>query len=245
MGLESVVVNLSGGAANADPALSTGGVKSSVAVLSQSCTLTAIPGVTVTDAAGNAVGSGTLAYTAVGNTLTWTPPGDTLGAPVSIGANGIYIVRGGNPTSGYVEVSVVSSSLSGSTNYSRTATIADQLELMLPPVSKDTALAGATEYFLFYLSNGGATTVKTTAVQLQTDTPGVDTLAVAVVSANNTTELQAAASGHTYSAVSVDVALTDLTAGDYRGIWVRRVIPAATTDGVTLNTFKFRITSLT
>jgi hypothetical protein len=41
---------------------------------------------------GSAVitGSGTLAYTAAGQTLTWTAPGDAAGAPVAVGAGGSF-----------------------------------------------------------------------------------------------------------------------------------------------------------
>lgn len=247
MGLESLVVNLSGGAANADPALSTGGVKSSTAVLFQSATLgTAIPGVTASNAAGNALGSGTLAYSYVGKTLTWTPPGESISGPaVTINANGTYLIRGSGLTNGYVIVTVVSASLSNALNYSSLTTIANQIALFLPAVSKDTAYAGAAEYFLYYLNNTGATTIKATKIQVQVDTPGLDTLSVSVISAKNTTELQAAAAAHSYSAVGVDVTMGDLLTTDYWGFWIKRVTPALTIDGVVANTFKLRVTALT
>lgn len=247
MGFESLQVKLSGGAANADPATSTGGVKSSVAVLSQSAVIvSAIPGVTAIDAAGNAVGAGTLAYAYLGKTLSWKAPGDSIaGAVVSVGSTGRYLIRGANPTSGYVIVDIVSSSLSSALNYSSVVNVANQDTLFLPAVSKDTAYAGATEYFLYYFDNTGASTIKTLAAMIETDTPGVDTLSLAVISAKNTTELQAAASGHTYSAVGVSVAMGDLNTTDYWGFWIKRVTPALTVDGVTANTFKLRMTALT
>lgn len=247
MGLESLVVNLSGGAANADPALSTGGAKSSTAVLFQSAAVTsAIPGVTVSNAAGNTVGSGTLAYSHVGKTITWTPPGNSVpGAAVSIGSNGTYLIRGAGVTNGYVITTVVSASLSSATDYSTAVTIADQSALFLPPVAKDTAYAGATEYFLYYLDNTGATTIKSAKIQVQVDTPGVDTLSIAAIATKNTTELLAAASGHTYSTIGVDVTMGDLLTTDYWGFWIKRVTPALTVDGVTNDTFKLRVTALT
>lgn len=245
MGIESLEVKLSGGAANADPALSTGGAMSTTAVLSQTTTLNSISGVAVSDAAGNAVGTGSLSYTAAGKTLTWTPPGDTVGTPVYVGANGTYIIRGGNPTSGYLLVGVTSASLPATTNYTRSVVVANRGALFLPAVTKDTALAGATEYYLYYLNNAGTMAVKSVSVQIETDTPGLDTLFIAAISAKNTTELLAAASGHTYSAVGADVAMGDLAASDYWGFWIKRVVPSGTVDGVTSNSFKLRFTTLT
>lgn len=246
MGIADLQIKLSGGAGNTDPAASTGGVKSTLAVLSQSATLTAIPGVAVFDAAGNTVGSGTLAYAYTPlKTLTYTPPGGIAGTAVNIGANGRYRIQGSGTDSGYVIVDVISASLSTGTAYSRAVTIASQSELFLPAVDKDTAFAGATQYFLHYLDNTGATTIKSVQVQIQTDTPGLDTLSLSNVAAKNTAEVQGDAAGHTYSAVAVNVTLGDLLTTDYWGVWIKRVIPSGLVDGVTANTFRLKITSLT
>ena len=246
MGIADLELHLSGGAGNTDPAASTGGDKATLAVLSQTATLTAIPGVTVVDAAGNTVGSGTLAYAYTPlKTLTYTPPGGVAGAAVNIGTTGTYRIQGSGTDSGYVIVDVVSTSLSTGTAYSRTATIANQTALFLPAVDKDTAFAGATQYFLYYLDNTGATTIKSVQVQVQTDTPGLDTLSISSIATKNTTELQAAASGHTYSAVGVNVTLGDLLTTDWWGVWIKRVIPGGLTDGVTANSFRIKVTSLT
>lgn len=245
MGIENLQVKLSGGASNTDPAASTGGVKSSTVVLSQTATFTAIAGITFVDAAGNTAGSGTLAYLATAKTLTWTPPGGTIGPAVYINANGRYLVRGGTETSGYLIVDVVSASLPASTDYSRTVTVANQVALFLPPVSKDTAFTGATDYHLFYLDNIGATTIKSVQIQIEVDTSGVDTLSIDKIATKNTTEAQGAASGHSYSAVGVNVVMGDLLTTDYWGFWIKRVIPNGTVDGVVTNTFKIRVTSLT
>lgn len=247
MGIENLQVKLSGGALNTDPASSTGGVKSSTAVLSQSATIAAsIPGITSIDAAGNAVGTGTLGYSFAGKTVSWIPPGETVpGAAVSIGTNGRYLVRGSGSLNGYVIIDVVSASLSSVTNYTSAVTVYNKSALFLPAVAKDTAYAGATEYFLYYLDNVSAGTIKNVSIRILTDTPGVDTLSISVISTKNTTELQAAASGHTYSAVGVDLAMGNLLTTDYWGFWIKRVTPALTVDGVTANTFKLRITALT
>lgn len=246
MGIESFALRLSGGAGNTNPAASTGGAKSTLEVLYQLATpASGISGVIVHNAAGNIVGTGTLTYNHIDKTLAWTPPGGTIGIPVNINANGTYLIRGPNPTDGYVIVTVTSASLSATTDYAVSTTIANDIGLFLPAVSKDTALAGATEYYLFYLENTGATTVKTVSVQIQTDTPGADTLSISIVPTVNTTELLAAAAGHAYSAVGVELAMGGLNAADYWGFWIRRITPAATINGVTNNTFRLLIKALT
>ena len=246
MGIEALEVRLSGGAANTSPAASTGGAESSQVVLSQLATLSAaIPGVTVVNASGQNLGVGALAYNHSGKTLTFTPPGGSVGPAVSIASTGRYLVRGGGEIAGYIIVDVISGSLSNTTDYARTVTITAYDTKLLPAVSKNTAYAGATEYFLFYLHNAGADAIKALAIQLQIDTPGVDTLSVSAISAKNTTEVQGDAAGHSYSAVGVPVVLGDLSAIDYWGVWVKRVTPAATIDAVTNDTFRFLITSLT
>lgn len=247
MGIEDLQVKLSGGAANTDPAASTGGAKSSTEVISQTAVVvSSIPGITSHSAAGNLAGSGTLAYSHVGKTLTWTPPGETIpGAAVSVGSNGRYLIRGSGVTNGYVIVDSVSASLSSVTSYSTAVTVASTVAAFLPAVAKDTAYAGATEYFLYYLDNVSADTVKSAAIQVQVDTPGVDTLSIAVISAKNTTEIQADAAAHSYSAVGVSVSMGDLLTTDYWGFWIKRVTPALTVDGVVANTFKLRVTALT
>lgn len=247
MGIADLQIKLSGGAANADPALSTGGVKSSTAVLSQTATFTAIPGITVFDAAGNATTTtGTLTYVHTPlKTLSWTPPGEVIGTAVNIGSNGRYRVQGASSTSGHITVDVVSASLPAGTSYTRTVTIANQIALFLPAVSKDDAFTGLTDYHLFYLDNTGATTLKSAAVRIQTDTPGLDTLSLSSIATKNTTELLAAAPGHTYSAVGVDVVLGDLLTTDYWGLWIKRVVPSGLVDGVVANTFKVKVSTLT
>lgn len=244
MGLESLKITLSGGAANADPALSTGGVKSSVVVLSQTAATTAIPGIVFDDAAGNAVGSGTFGYIAATKLAYWVPPSGTVGPAVSVVSSGTYVVRGAGVDGGHVTITVTSGALSA-IDHIQTVTIADQAALLLPAVSKDTAYAGATEYFLFYIANTGATTIKTVAPMISVDTNGLDTLSISAISAKNTAELQAAASGHTYSAVGVAVTMGDLLTTDYWGFWIKRVIPALTVDSVTANRFQLKITALT
>lgn len=247
MGIELLQLVLSGGAANSSPTASTGGIPSTTVVLSQAVTLvSSIPGVTIANAAGNALGAGTLTYNFIGQTLSWTAPGESIkGIPVSIGTNGTYLIRGANTASGYVIVTVISAGLSNAVNYTISGTVTNQNSLLLPPVGKDAALAGATEYFLYYLANNGATAISTVAVSISQETTGLDTISIAIISAKNTQELQAAASGHTYTAAGMPLAMGTLNAGDYWGFWIKRVTPAATINGTVADTFQLQITALT
>ena len=250
MGVELLKLRLSGGASNTDLSLSIGGVKSSTAVLSQSASLgTLIPGVTIVDTAGNPTGNGTLTYTAAGKTIKWTPPTGAIGQAVSIGSNGTYLIRGANTTDGYVIISVVSASLSSVYNYTSSVTVANQNELFLPAVDKVTAYTGATQYYCFYLDNAGTDIIRAVKAQVMVDTQGLDTLSLGRITTKNTqgTNDNDANTGHgvTFNAVGVDAVLGDLSAGDYWGIWIKRVIPALTVDGVIANTFKIKISSLT
>lgn len=55
-----------------------------------------VTGVTVNYAAADCTsGNGTLTFVAVGTTITWTPQGGVAGAPVNIGAGGVFTVEGG------------------------------------------------------------------------------------------------------------------------------------------------------
>ncbi len=72
---------------------------------------TNVTGVTIhyTQAATPA-GNGTLAYTAVGTTLTWTAQGETAGAPVNVSAGGRFTIPSGSANHGLV-VEVAAASL--------------------------------------------------------------------------------------------------------------------------------------
>lgn len=55
-------------------------------------------------------GNGTLTYTAIGTTITWTPQGGAAGAPVNIGAGGNFTLLGGGGGKS-VRITVVAASL--------------------------------------------------------------------------------------------------------------------------------------
>jgi len=143
-------VRLSGGSGNTDPDLSLGGDMSSERVLSQSASgITNITGVTIAYASGNAVGAGTLAFNATGDTLTWTPNGGSAGAAVPVGADGKYTILG---SAGFLLVTVVAASLPVG-NQSDAITIANIANETFDDVTKAESFAGDVEYRCLYLTN--------------------------------------------------------------------------------------------
>lgn len=248
MGIETLELRLSNGAGNTDPTISYGGVLSSQLVYSQSATVTsAIPGVTVSYAAGNAIGAGAFDYVAASRTLAWKAPGDTVyGDPVYINANGTYAIRGVSATSGYVVVSVVSANLSSVTNYNTAVTVANNTEKVFDDVTKDEAYAGLTDHRCLYIANTGASTAYAVKITLQTDTPGVDTLTIrGPANAVNTAEtVNSSGPGGTYYGAGTEVTIGDIPAGQYWGFWVKRTVAALTVDGYAANTFRIKLTAL-
>ena len=169
---------LSGGATNTNPAKSLGGPMSSERVLSQAATApTTITGVTIDDAAGNALGAGTLTYTfsATAPTLRWTPPSGAAGSSVNVASNGKYAIQGAS-NGGLLFVTVVAASLPSSSQ-SNTITITSIANEVWDDVSKAEALAGDTEYRCLYLYNAHTTdTMADPRIWRHTDTDGQDVL---------------------------------------------------------------------
>ncbi|CAN5813389.1 hypothetical protein BH20PSE1_BH20PSE1_00930 [soil metagenome] len=233
---------LSGGAGNTDPNLSLGGVISTTRLLSQNATGVTIAGVTVNDASGNAVGTGTLAYAVSGQTLTWTPPGASAGVAVAVGTNGTYIIRGSEPTAGYLRVTVVAASLPAG-NVSNSVTIANRDQNLFDDVTKAQAIAGDTNYRCYYLKNAHASdTATSVSVWIYLDSLGADTIAIGAdpagvgdgvstgVAATIVNEATAPA-GITFSQPLSEGAAINLgtfTFGTGAALWVKRTVPVST-----------------
>ena len=250
---------LSGGAGNTDPNLSLGGVISTTRFDSQTATGVTIAGVTVDDAAENAVGSGTLAYTVAGQTLTWTPPGGAAGAAVPVGTNGTYMIRGGGVTAGYLRVTVAAASLPAG-DVSNTVTIANRDNNLFDDVSKAQALAGDVNYRCVYLKNTHASDTATgVAVWINQDSLGADTISIGADPAgigNGTSTGVAttivneatAPAGVTFSqplSEGAALALGNFTFGTGIAIWIKRDVPAGTLVATADDTSLFRFTFLT
>jgi hypothetical protein len=177
-------VRLAGGASNTNPNASFGGAMSTVAggvVQSQSAVSSpSIVGVSITGAAGNPVGAGTLTYSALSQTLTWRPFGGTAGSPVAVGVTGAYAVPAGNNV-GLLLVTVTASALP-SGDATSTVTIAHIPNLLFDDISKFESNAGDVEYRTIYLRNKAA--VPTTDLiadiraYISSQTPGADVIEI-------------------------------------------------------------------
>lgn len=243
MGIETLRVQFSGGASNADPVLSEGGVISSVDVKSQSVSMAALGGITIADAAGNPEGVGLLKFYPSTSTVTWTPPGSLVaGDPVSLPADGTYLVRGAGSTAGYVIITVVFLSLPPSGTWSMAATVATLPGGFLPAVDKDASYLGTTQYFLYYVKNTGAATIRGVTVTLPSYPTMPDVLSIALAAAVNTQEVQGDAAAKTYLPL---LTIGDLAAGDYYGLWVKRLVPFDTVTPITARSLSLTINALT
>lgn len=172
-------IRLTGGASNADVTLSYGGVVSSTQVLSQSATgITTLSGVTIDNAMGNAVGNGTLTYTSSTGLITWSPLNGTTGQGVDVSVDGTYFVQGGS-NGGALVITVVATSLPTSTT-SNTITIANLDNKMFSDVTEDQSDVGTDFYHCFALKNTGAKKKKAVTIWVDTNTPGQDTISLAV-----------------------------------------------------------------
>jgi hypothetical protein len=248
-------IYLTGGAANAVVADSTGGAVSSTEVLSQSASgLTTLTGVTLGNAMGNNEGDGTLTFNATSKTITWTPPGGTTGASVDISADGTYFVQGGS-NGGAIVLTVVAASLP-TANTSNTITIANQDNKMFNDVTKDQSYAGRTVYHCFAFKNTGADAKKDIKLWIGANTPGQDTISIGIAAAaagnGSTTGIDTDTNDET--AAPADVTFTApttqadaLTLGDLSGsggtthtrcFWIKQLVPAGVDQETLNNTFR-------
>jgi len=254
--LADFLVRLSGGAANTSAAAAIGGAMSTAPggrVLSQTYTDPNITGVTVDDAMGNNVGSGTLAFVNSATTLRWTPPGGTAGTAVTVSSDGVYAIQGGS-NGGVLLVTIVSASLPGS-DTSKAVTIANQLNKVFDDVTKAESRDGVTAYRGLFCDNAHASeSMVDIKIWVESNTPGADVIQIAINDEGQSMAIETLADENTapnsidFDASSpVDyssgLALTDMAFDDYEGFWLKRTVPADTNDPQASNTFRlgFRI----
>lgn len=170
---------LSGGASNSEPKASYGGVISSTQIKNQTATRSSslITGVTIDDAAGNALGTGTLSYNATAKTLTWAPPNSTSGIAVNVATSGVYAIQGPS-NGGYLSVTVVASSLPGSA-VSDPVVITALANALWDDVSKAESNAGSVEYRCEYFKNTHSVdSLIDMKIWIAENTPGQDNVAI-------------------------------------------------------------------
>jgi hypothetical protein len=232
---------LSGGASNADPDASLGGVMSSTAIRSASATgLSNISGLTILDAPGSASGNGTLAWDITGGTLTWTPAGGSSGDPIVIAEDGRYAIPG---SEGHLYVEAVYSSLPAQSE-SDTIAVTPIANALWDNIGKAEAFAGDVEYRCAYITNVHPTDPFIGAKLFIGSQPtGADTLALALdlagigdgsstgVADTVADENTAPDPSLTFAApATLGTALTvgQLAAGDAIAFWQQRTVPANT-----------------
>jgi len=245
---------LSGGPTGSTPATSLGGSISTTEVGSQTVTGTALTGVAFVFGAGNAEGVGTVTYTHSGTTLSWTPPGDTIGLPVTIAGGGLYTLRGASPTaSGYIIVSVTTSWLP-TANGTSSLTVATARNTIFDDVSAAEAVTGDAEYRCIFIKNtAGSGSILAGRLWIGTDATGPDTLAIGLdpagVGASATTigTESIAPTGVTFTAPLVEASglvIPAIAFGSYLAVWIRRIVPALSTPASynDLSTLRYSVT---
>jgi hypothetical protein len=248
--LADIEFRFSGGATNTDPNASIGGAISTDAsngeMISQTASApTTLTGVTINNAAGNAVGDGTLTYNSTSGTLKWQDYNGTVGLTVDVSSDGDYAIQAAG--GGFLDVTVVAASLPGS-NITNTITIANNANDVFDDVSKAESNAGDTEYrCLFYKNAHGTDSVVSNKLWIDANTPGQDNIQIGLDPAGqgNTAATIAnentAPSGVTFSAPASSATgldLGDLTAGQAYPFWIKRTVPAETDESVAENTFQ-------
>jgi len=238
---------LSGGASNSDPAASWGGIMSSTRIAGKTATgISNITGVSIEDAPGSTNGAGTLAFTASGQTLAWTPSGGTIGPSVAVdGGDGRYTLWGVNAdlTAGYLFITVTVSSLPG-TDQSDAITVANATNRTYPDVTKKQSFDGLVDYMAMYVHNAhptdpfigakfyiGLNTSGPDDISIGLDPAGVGDGSMTGVATTIASAITAPA-GVTFSQpANIGAALggDHLNAGEARALWQKRVVPAGTT----------------
>jgi hypothetical protein len=215
-----------------------GGAITANVLLSQTATLSsAISGVSVLDAADNALGTGSLRFSASEVAFYYIPPSGAEGSGVVVAGTGEIIVRGAGTNAGYIRLSITFGSLPVA-NASRSVTIANDPNELFDDVTKSDALNGATEYRCFYFKNNhGTDSIQGASLWIQADSVGADAIALgldpagvggtATTIAGETTP----PAGVTFSTPLTEAAaltIAAVAAGSSAAIWVRRTVPALT-----------------
>lgn len=248
----NIVSNYSGGAANANPSLSLGGVRSSIPIGSQILSVPIqVTGVSVKFAHNNPQGAGTLKYTLTGNTLSWRPPSSATDYAKPIIASGEYIL--GDPVEGFIVVDVATASLPAG---SRTDTIGvtPAFGALWDSVQPSESLSGSTEYRCTYIRNTGDTILYNVKVWILSQTTGQDSVAialdpagkgngtttgVAIVIANekDTGNALAAVTFSTPAGIGEALLVGDLAPNECHALWEKRIVPSNTTQQALQNNY--------
>lgn len=237
-----------GGAANANPQLSLGGLASSARVSVQTASSPVnVTGVTVASLSNNAQGVGLLSWSPTTNTLSWQPPGSpTTYSQSGIIANGTYVLGGSD---GVIVVNLVYASLP-SIYKQDSLTVANTMQNVFDAVAPLDSLLGSTDYRCLFVKNVNPTiTANGVKIWVKQETPGPDevdigldpagkgngsTTGVPVVIADENN----APAGVTFSrplSYASGLSIGTLAPGEGFAFWQRRIVPPNTTGDVAIN----------
>lgn len=235
MGSANLKVFLSGGVANADPALSLGGAISSVEVLSQQASFigSGITGVTLVDAGGNFDGVGELNYIALTKSLTWKSPlgltPDPLFDKTTAGTDGEYFIINQAKSAG-VRVIVSAASLPA-INASDSVDVRSIVGNLFSPVTPENAKSGFTQYRCIYIQNIKASSM-TLNFWIGQNMTAADSLAIgfATFSGGSIEEVIADQNADPINPVFYNNTIPNaqtlsLASGQYLGVWLRLKTP--------------------
>lgn len=239
----------SGGAGNANPQASLGGVKSSTRVISQTASVPVnVTGVTIQSVTNNAQGVGLLAWSPSTNTLSWQPPTSSYTYSVSgVTSSGLYTVGGSDGT---LVLNVTVGSLA-SIYKQDSITITNASQNVFDSVSPVNSLIGDISYRCLYIVNTNPSiTVNDVKVWIKSLTSGPDEIdigldpagigngtstGVGVTIANENT----APAGVTFSrplSYATGLSIGSLAPNQGIALWERRTVAAGTTGDITANT---------
>lgn len=260
MDITDTALLYSGGAGNADPLASLGGIVSATGPALQLFTaLASISGVTLLEVGGMEDGTLEFAYLGASKEVKIRPPNKDSGPYVAIGSLGDHnsvLTGGAGGGEGYAVIGVVEASLSGS-NLADASTISLTNEVILPNVTAGQAATGATQYRCIFIKNNHATVgIVRVGVYLAYDTAGEDTISYAIdtdagVGDGSTTGVPADIgtedNGTPLLGLTFESETDPLLAQDFIGtiapgqtipIWIKRVVPQYVDESVIDNSFE-------
>ncbi len=225
------------GDAQSDPNSSLGGKRSGTVLKSLSTTALAnVTGVLIDDVSSSSgIGTATLSFDFAATTLSYTAPGDTVGAAADVSTDGTYQLYS-NDTTKYAVVTVTSASLPSSSQ-SDSVTLSNLMENLFDSVSSTQAQAGSTEYRALIVRNDSAFSMGAMKVWIDTNTPFVDdtveiaieaTSAGAIQSVANETTVPTALTFSTANSEANALSIGSLASGGSYGVWIKRVVTATT-----------------
>ena len=237
--VDGLTLFLTGGASNTDPALSLGGIPSSVRVRGMGVQITnpiqAIRVDNVYPACGE--GDGTLTIDA-NESLVFTPPGGSAGTPVAIAegtskivagldvdqAIRVYRVAGGNYEVGRTMNLLFVNAMNGvfgQSNLTSAQRVAGRTTYRCLALRALDTLYGVTTILLWTPAVSGAQAAFSLAVE--------DPVAGAVQTIANETTAPSGVSWSSPTTEGVALRIDAISPNNFKGLWIRRVFPAAGT----------------